>query len=111
VVQGGLAPLALRPEPVTSSLVLAASELVSNAYRYGRSGSAINLRLAAYDAMIRMEVRNEGALFRPRLRQADDDDIGGRGLLLVASVCDRFGTTHTPTHVTVWCEVDVSAEL
>ncbi|MEU0374182.1 SpoIIE family protein phosphatase [Streptomyces sp. NPDC006283] len=82
----------------TTELVV--SELVTNAIRYG--GDPIRLRLIR-DASLICEV-SDGSSTAPHLRRARIFDEGGRGLLLVASLTERWGTRHSPSGKTIWAE-------
>ncbi|MEU9972742.1 SpoIIE family protein phosphatase [Streptomyces sp. NPDC051014] len=83
----------------TTELVV--SELVTNAIRYG--GSPIRLRLIRDTAMLICEV-SDGSSTAPHLRRARVFDEGGRGLLLVAQLTQRWGTRQTSAGKTIWCE-------
>ncbi|WP_406485964.1 SpoIIE family protein phosphatase [Streptomyces phaeochromogenes] len=82
----------------TTELVV--SELVTNAIRYG--SPPVQLRLIKDSALI-CEVSDSSST-APHLRRARAFDEGGRGLLLVAQLADRWGTRHTPTGKTIWAE-------
>lgn len=73
---------------------LAVSELVTNGIRYG--ASPIRLRLIRDDECLICEV-SDASSTAPHLRRARVFDEGGRGLLLVAQLTDRWGARHTPT--------------
>ncbi|MDW4908610.1 SpoIIE family protein phosphatase [Streptomyces sp. ADMS] len=79
---------------------LVVSELVTNAIRYG--GDPIQLRLIR-DRTLICEV-SDGSSTSPHLRRARTFDEGGRGLLLVAQLTDRWGTRPTGTGKTIWAE-------
>ncbi|MFE7651311.1 SpoIIE family protein phosphatase [Streptomyces bottropensis] len=79
---------------------LIVSELVTNAIRYG--APPIQLRLVRADALI-CEV-SDGSSTAPHLRRARTFDEGGRGLLLVAQVAERWGSRHTSAGKTIWAE-------
>jgi PAS domain S-box-containing protein len=84
----------------TTELVV--SELVTNAIRYAPAGP-IRLRLIRDTALI-CEV-SDASSTAPHLRRARTYDEGGRGLLLVAQLTDRWGTRHTSTGgKTIWAE-------
>jgi anti-sigma regulatory factor (Ser/Thr protein kinase) len=83
----------------TTELVV--SELVTNAIRYG--GSPIQLRLIRDTTMLICEV-SDGSSTAPHLRRARVFDEGGRGLLLVAQLTQRWGTRQTSAGKTIWCE-------
>ncbi|MET8948948.1 SpoIIE family protein phosphatase [Streptomyces sp. NPDC004542] len=79
---------------------LVVSELVTNALRYGRP--PVRLRLLNVSTLI-CEV-TDGSNTAPHLRRAHLSDEGGRGLMLVAELTQRWGTRHTRRGKTIWCE-------
>ncbi|MFE3492974.1 SpoIIE family protein phosphatase [Streptomyces sp. NPDC059169] len=83
----------------TTELIV--SELVTNAIRYGHP--PIHLRLIHDHATLISEVFDSSNT-TPHLRRARTYDEGGRGLLLVAQLTERWGTRHTPTGKTIWAE-------
>ncbi|MFD8866829.1 SpoIIE family protein phosphatase [Streptomyces sp. NPDC059590] len=82
----------------TTELVV--SELVTNAMRH--AAEPIQLRLI-YDHTLICEV-SDGSNTAPHLRRARVFDEGGRGLLLVAQLCLRWGSRHSATGKTIWAE-------
>ncbi|MDN3295811.1 SpoIIE family protein phosphatase [Streptomyces ficellus] len=87
-------------EDATFVTELVVSELVTNAIRYGVP--PIQLRLIRDTALI-CEV-SDGSSTAPHLRRARIFDEGGRGLLLVAQLTQRWGSRHTRTGKTIWAE-------
>ncbi len=85
---------------------LVVSELVTNAIRYGEP--PIQLRLIRDRALI-VEV-SDGSSTSPHLRRAHAFDEGGRGLLLVAQLTQRWGSRQTGTGKTIWAEQPLPAE-
>ncbi|WP_019630926.1 SpoIIE family protein phosphatase [Actinomadura atramentaria] len=82
---------------------LLATELITNAMRYAKDAKGqIELRLL-YEGSLVCEVL-DGSAALPRLRHADDDEEGGRGLLVVSQLADRWGTRRTAAGKVVWCE-------
>ncbi|WP_406445083.1 SpoIIE family protein phosphatase [Streptomyces sp. NBC_00631] len=79
---------------------LVVSELVTNAIRYGEP--PIQLRLIRDRALI-CEVA-DGSSTSPHLRRAHAYDEGGRGLLLVAQLTQRWGSRQTGSGKTIWAE-------
>ncbi len=79
---------------------LVVSELVTNAIRYG--GPPIQLRLIRDRSLI-CEV-SDGSSTSPHLRRAHAFDEGGRGLLLVAQLTQRWGSRQTSEGKTIWAE-------
>lgn len=82
----------------TTELIV--SELVTNAYRY--AGGPVTLRLIHHHRLI-CEVTDPSST-SPHLRRARTTDEGGRGLLLVAQLTERWGTRHAREGKTVWTE-------
>ncbi|MFI1166931.1 SpoIIE family protein phosphatase [Streptomyces sp. NPDC020801] len=80
---------------------LVVSELVTNAIRYATG--PIRLRLIKDQSSLICEV-SDGASTTPHMRRARLSDEGGRGLLLVAQLTERWGTRHTSTGKTIWTE-------
>ncbi|MFE1454503.1 SpoIIE family protein phosphatase [Streptomyces sp. NPDC058735] len=79
---------------------LVVSELVTNAIRHAQP--PIQLRLI-HDTTLICEV-SDGANTAPHLRRARSFDEGGRGLLLVAQLTERWGTRQSATGKTIWAE-------
>jgi PAS domain S-box-containing protein len=84
---------------------LVVSELVTNAIRYGEP--PIQLRLI-HDRVLICEVSDSSST-APHLRRARVFDEGGRGLLLVAQLTERWGTRQTAAGKTIWCEQSLAA--
>ncbi|MEV7617189.1 SpoIIE family protein phosphatase [Streptomyces sp. NPDC089799] len=83
---------------VTELLV---SELVTNAIRYG--APPVQLRLIHENSTLICEV-SDASSTAPHMRRARTFDEGGRGLLLVAQLAQRWGTRHAPIGKTIWAE-------
>ncbi|QIZ01084.1 SpoIIE family protein phosphatase [Streptomyces sp. S1D4-11] len=84
---------------------LVVSELVTNAIRYGRA--PIQLRLI-HDTTLICEV-SDASSTTPHMRRARLSDEGGRGLLLVAQLTQKWGTRHARHGKTIWCEQSTHA--
>ncbi|MEW2418512.1 ATP-binding protein [Streptomyces sp. NPDC046866] len=83
---------------------LCVSELATNALLHGvPPGRGYLLRLLRFDGAVRIEVHDSGG-GRPRIESRDADAPGGRGLLLVAAVADRWGVGLRVPGKVVWCE-------
>jgi anti-sigma regulatory factor (Ser/Thr protein kinase) len=79
---------------------LVVSELITNAIRYARG--PIQLRLI-HDRALICEV-SDGSSTAPHLRRARAFDEGGRGLLLVSQLTQRWGSRQTLQGKTIWTE-------
>ncbi|WP_405593726.1 SpoIIE family protein phosphatase [Streptomyces sp. NBC_01092] len=100
-----LAVWSLSQASFTAELVV--SELVTNAIRYG--AQPIRLRLIHDAATLICEV-SDTSHTAPHLRRAKTFDEGGRGLLLVAQLTQRWGSRHTADGKTIWAEIGLLDE-
>ncbi|MFJ2556271.1 MULTISPECIES: SpoIIE family protein phosphatase [unclassified Streptomyces] len=89
-----------RLEDAIFATELITSELVTNAIRHATP--PIQLRLI-HDLSLICEVSDSSTTV-PHLRRARAFDEGGRGLLLVAQLTQRWGSRHNPTGKTIWAE-------
>ncbi|AVH60923.1 PAS domain S-box protein [Streptomyces dengpaensis] len=80
----------------TNELIV--SELVGNAVRYG--APPLQLRLI-FDRMLTSEV-SDGATSAPQVKHARTIDETGRGLFIIASLADQWGTRYWERGKTVW---------
>ncbi|MEU6097754.1 ATP-binding protein [Streptomyces sp. NPDC047079] len=96
-------------EEASDKAVLVISELVTKAIRHGRSYSIRvrverpapeRVRLAVVDKKRRMVT-----LGRP-----SPEDVGGRGLVLVDTLSDRWGVDLLPWGKRVWAEIHVKEQ-
>ncbi|TDC61363.1 GAF domain-containing protein [Actinomadura sp. GC306] len=87
-------------EPLTDTVELLVSELVTNALVHG--AGTIGLRLIKGRTLL-CEVYDDGADL-PRLRHADATDESGRGLQLVSHLAARWGTHRAEPGKVVWFE-------
>lgn len=105
----GQARLAMRSwallDEVVDTATLLASELATNALLHGRGRVELRLRLTR-DRLV-LEAVDAGH-HMPRRRRAEQDDEGGRGLHLVATLADRWGSRATDDGKVVWAELDLA---
>jgi anti-sigma regulatory factor (Ser/Thr protein kinase) len=79
---------------------LLVSELVTNAIRH--ASGRVRLRLIRERTLV-CEVLDGGAS-APHLRHPRAMDEGGRGLLLVSQLAERWGTRFVPDGKIIWAE-------
>ncbi|MEU5093228.1 SpoIIE family protein phosphatase [Streptomyces sp. NPDC020996] len=91
---------------MTTELIV--SELVGNVVRHARGPARLRL-LHTRPAGLVCEV-SDGSLTTPRIRRASAMDEGGRGLQLVAALCQRWGARYTATGKCIWAEQALSGE-
>lgn len=75
---------------LAQDVVLAASELVTNAIEHGHG--TVDMRMRQADSELRIEVGDDNPT-PARLRAAGDHDVGGRGLFLVAVLARNWGVS------------------
>ncbi|GAA3082838.1 ATP-binding protein [Streptomyces rectiviolaceus] len=86
------------PEATADNVILAVSELVTNGIQHGHG--AVGLKVICSDGALRVEV-TDGNPRPAQLAEADDDDLSGRGLFLVAVLAHNWGVS-PDGHIT-WC--------
>ncbi len=94
-----------RLEELTMTTELVVSELVANVVRHARG--PYRLRLLRSRSLV-CEVF-DASLTTPRPRRAAWTDEGGRGLQLIAALCDRWGTRSVTTGKVIWTEQSLPA--
>lgn len=98
--------------PCTDTAVLLTSELVTNSLRHSlsrRDGGTITVTLIAIPGGIRAEVIDEGGATVPALRtgpgRSPEQTEGGRGLLLVEMLSDRWSYWRDEVGMATWFEL------
>jgi anti-sigma regulatory factor (Ser/Thr protein kinase) len=91
------------PAPLLDQSVLVVSELVTNAVLHG-DGPSVDVRIEVAEEFVRIEVHDWGPGFTPS-DALDPGESGGRGLLIVDRLADRWGVERNGTNV-VWAEFD-----
>jgi anti-sigma regulatory factor (Ser/Thr protein kinase) len=91
-------------------LALLVTELIANSVEHSATGPAGSVRLdiAVTDALVRVEVSDQGARFEPARRTADSPLDSHWGLHLVEELADRWQVADTPQTL-VWFELDRAA--
>jgi anti-sigma regulatory factor (Ser/Thr protein kinase) len=82
---------------------LVVSELVGNACRYACRQVTVRVEVAGVDGL-RIEIEDDGPGM-PDLRAGDPSDDAGRGLRIVSTIADRWGTEPTADGKIVWVEL------
>ncbi|MFE5540762.1 MULTISPECIES: ATP-binding protein [Streptomyces] len=72
---------------------LCVSELASNAVKHGSpgEGGAFRVRIDADETHVHLEVEDDDPSATPRMGAARDEDTGGRGMMIVASLATAWG--------------------
>jgi anti-sigma regulatory factor (Ser/Thr protein kinase) len=84
-------------------LTLALSELATNAVLHAQTPFEV---VVETNSFVRLEVE-DGSTDKPVPQPLSDTAEGGRGLLIVDKVCDRWGTHIRGDRKCVWCERDL----
>lgn len=79
------------------------SELVTNSVEHAECISVTVLLIYAA-GVLRLEVRDQDAVHVPVLKHPEPGDVGGRGLVIVQALSDRWGVRITDSGKAVWCE-------
>ncbi|NQU38279.1 MAG: alpha/beta fold hydrolase [Actinobacteria bacterium] len=93
-------------EDAVDDLELLASELVTNAIRYGKTPVAV--RLISRGSTLRLEVTDGNSRDVPTPRVALDTESNGRGLSLVDAVATTWGVSIESSGKTVWAELTIA---
>ena len=88
------------PELVDPALV-GVTELLGNVHRHVGRGQECRLRMAACGGCVRFEVHDPSPAL-PRLLQPGAEDLGGRGLALVAALSKEWGAEAEAGGKVVW---------
>ncbi|MFF4930495.1 ATP-binding protein [Streptomyces griseofuscus] len=92
---------------VNEAVTLISAEFAANAVRHGRvPGRDFHLRLAEEDGVVRLEVSDTRGERMPEPRVPCGE--GGRGLILVEALADKWGVAPRQPGKTVWAEVRLS---
>ncbi|MEU7580587.1 ATP-binding protein [Streptomyces sp. NPDC041068] len=93
--------------PANETVALITAELTANAVRHGHvAGRDFHLRLTEAEGILRIEVTDTRAEC-PLTTSTDIESESGRGLLLVAALSSKWGTTprNGAPGKTVWAEL------
>ncbi len=85
------------------NLKMVVSELVNNAILHGTG--VVALRVLAGDALLRVEVSEEGSAGVPALREEPGLRPGGRGLRIVDALAAAWGADEREGATCVWAEL------
>jgi anti-sigma regulatory factor (Ser/Thr protein kinase) len=86
-------------EETIEPVMLVANELIANAIVHAHSAPVLSLAEAGDDLLLR--VADEAGTLAVARRATPGDD-GGRGLVLVEALCDRWGVDANESGKTVW---------
>lgn len=90
---------------LAEDVVLAVSELVTNAVQHGLGGCGLRMMVTVDELRVEVTDANPAPA---RLRVVGNDEVSGRGLALVAALADAWGVS--ADGMTTWCSFRLSAE-
>jgi len=85
-----------------------AGELTTNALVHTHGQPPITLLLMYAAGTVRLEVRDDDSVNLPARKNPAPTDERGRGLIIIESLADRWGTRVTGVGKSVWAELDVT---
>lgn len=83
---------------------LLVTELVANVIDHARDENSLTLEFAVSDGWLRISVA-DGSSLPPVVRELDQEQPRGRGLLLVKAIADRWGSENHQGGKRVWFEL------
>jgi anti-sigma regulatory factor (Ser/Thr protein kinase) len=92
------------PPDVLRNAQLLVSEVVTNSIRHSGSDDPIRLRVWARSSGLKVEIADGGSGFEPGEIGTGDDAEGGRGLLILETLADRWGVCRD-AGARVWFEL------
>ncbi|MBA2806002.1 ATP-binding protein [Streptomyces sp. KM273126] len=93
---------------LAADTALLVSELSANAVLHGCVRDRLfRVELTLTDRAVRIAVTDPKGESLPSPRVAAEDDMFGRGLLIVREIADRWGVTELTVGKSVWCELNV----
>ncbi len=86
---------------------LVVSELLSNAilHAYPLPGESLRVTWDVDSSSVEVAVSDGGSPTRPQATQASVSSLGGRGLSIVAHLCDAWGVRTDGAGLTVWAVI------
>ncbi|MEU5592588.1 ATP-binding protein [Streptomyces sp. NPDC020298] len=93
---------------LAADIALLVSELSANAVLHGCLRDRLfRVELGLTEHAVRVSVSDPKGESLPSPRVASQDEMFGRGLLIVREVADRWGVEQLIVGKSVWCELDV----
>jgi serine/threonine-protein kinase RsbW len=102
-ISGALNHLPTMPS-ILDDAILVVSELVTNALRAGCSSADLNIEVDAEALRVGVIDDSPGV---PVVHLAAPDDVGGRGLFLVAALANDWGVRKTDNGKEVWAALSL----
>jgi anti-sigma regulatory factor (Ser/Thr protein kinase) len=91
--------------PAADDAVLVAAELIANSVVHALDATTVAITVAVSEALIRVDVRDDGAFGIPHTRSGDPDAEDGRGFQIINQIARRWGFTREPGGSCCWAEI------
>jgi anti-sigma regulatory factor (Ser/Thr protein kinase) len=91
--------------PAADDTILLAAELIANSLAHATDATTVTITVAVSEALIRVDVRDDGTLGIPHMRPADPDAEDGRGFRLINEIARRWGFVREPAGSCCWAEI------
>jgi anti-sigma regulatory factor (Ser/Thr protein kinase) len=95
--------------PAADDALLLAAELIANSLVHALDATTITITVAVSQSLIRIDVRDDGTLGVPHMRQGGPDAEDGRGFRLINQIARRWGFVREPDGSCCWVEVTTPA--
>jgi anti-sigma regulatory factor (Ser/Thr protein kinase) len=95
--------------PAADDALLLAAEMIANSLCHAVDATAVTITVAVSQALIRIDVRDDGTLGIPHMRPDGPDAEDGRGFRLINQIARRWGFIREPGGSCCWAEVTTTA--
>jgi anti-sigma regulatory factor (Ser/Thr protein kinase) len=95
-------------DDLAESAVEITSELATNAITHAAGSSSVVVLLMFAAGTLRLEVRDHDPSHLPQAKNPTPKDAGGRGLVIVEALSERWGVRVTDSGKSVWSELDIT---
>lgn len=93
-------------EVAVGTVALLATEAMTNAVQHGPRDAPIDVVVERSGGVVRVAVTDRSPVF-PELQSVAPTALGGRGVMLIDRLANRWGVDPAPDGKTVWFEVAV----
>jgi anti-sigma regulatory factor (Ser/Thr protein kinase) len=91
--------------PAADDAVLLAAELIANSVAHAVDATTVTITVTVSEALIRVDVGDDGTFGIPHMRRDSPDAEDGRGFRLVNQIARRWGFTRDPGGSCCWAEI------
>ena len=95
--------------PAADEALLLAAELIANSLVHALNATTVTVTIAVSETFIRIDVRDDGTIGIPHMREDSPDAEDGRGFRLINQIACRWGFIREPAGSCCWAEVTTPA--